>query len=79
MPLLVFAQVAVAATMFAFFFRLQQIGGPIYLSQIGYVAAAVALLVGVLFLGERYALLTWLGAGIVTIGVIMTTRARQMA
>jgi drug/metabolite transporter (DMT)-like permease len=79
MPLLVFAQVAVAATMFAFFFRLQQIGGPIYLSQIGYVAAAVALLVSVLFLGERYALLTWLGAGIVAIGVIMTTRARQMA
>jgi drug/metabolite transporter (DMT)-like permease len=78
-PLLVFAQVAVAATMFAFFFRLQLVGGPIYLSQIGYVAAAVALLIGVLFLGERYALLTWLGAGIVTIGVIMTTRARQAA
>jgi drug/metabolite transporter (DMT)-like permease len=76
-PLLVATQVAVAATMFAFFFRLQLIGGPIYLSQIGYVAAAVALLVGVLFLGERYALLTWLGAGIVTTGVIMTTKARH--
>lgn len=78
LPLLVFTQVAVAATMFAFFFRLQFVGGPVYLSQIGYVAAAVALLVGVLFLDERYALLTWLGAVIITIGVVMTTRARQM-
>ena len=78
-PLLVGAQIVVAAMMFAFFFRLQQVGGPIYLSQIGYVAAAVALLIGVLFLEERYSLLTWLGAGIVTIGVIMTTKARQVA
>ena len=78
-PLLVLTQVAVAATMFALFFRLQLIGGPVYLSQIGYVAAAVSLLIGVLFLDERYALLTWLGAGIVTTGVIMTTKARQMA
>jgi drug/metabolite transporter (DMT)-like permease len=72
-------QVAVAATMFGLFFRLQLIGGPVYLSQIGYVAAAVSLLLGVLFLDERYALSTWLGAGIVTMGVIMTTKARQMA
>jgi len=78
-PLLVLTQVAVAATMFALFFRLQLIGGPVYLSQIGYVAAAVSLLIGVLFLDERYALLTWLGAGIVTTGVSMTTKARQMA
>lgn len=42
-PLLVLAQVATAATMFAFFFRLQAVGGPVYLSQIGYVAAAIAL------------------------------------
>ena len=63
--------------MFAFFFRLQAVGGPVYLSQIGYVAAAVGLGSGVLFLGERYRLLTWAGAAIIVVGVILTTRAQS--
>jgi drug/metabolite transporter (DMT)-like permease len=75
-PLLVLAQVASAATMFAFFFRLQAVGGPVYLSQIGYVAAAIALFSGIFFLGERYQLLTWIGAAIIVIGVVMTTKAQ---
>jgi drug/metabolite transporter (DMT)-like permease len=76
-PLLVLAQAASASTMFVFFFRLQAVGGPVYLSQIGYVAAAVGLLSGTLFLGERYQLLTWLGAAIILVGVLMTTRAQR--
>ena len=40
MPLLVVAQIASASAMFVFFFRLQAVGGPVYLSQIGYVGAA---------------------------------------
>lgn len=76
-PFLVLAQVVSASAMFAFFFRLQAIGGPVYLSQIGYVAAAVGLLAGTLFLGERYQLLTWIGAAVVTVGVFMTTRAQS--
>jgi drug/metabolite transporter (DMT)-like permease len=79
MPLLVLAQAASASMMFAFFFRLQSVGGPVYLSQIGYVAAAVGLLAGVLFLGEHYRLLTWIGAAIIVIGVVMTTRAQAQA
>jgi drug/metabolite transporter (DMT)-like permease len=75
-PLLVLAQIAVASSMFTLFFRLQMVGGPVYLSQIGYVGAAVGLLLGVLALGERYALLTWAGAAIITLGVVITTRAR---
>jgi drug/metabolite transporter (DMT)-like permease len=77
MPLLVLAQVTSASAMFAFFFRLQAVGGPVYLSQIGYVAAAIGLVAGTLFLGERYQLLTWTGAAIVTIGVVMTTKAQS--
>ena len=76
-PWLVVAQIASASTMFAVFFRLQAVGGPVYLSQIGYVAAAVGLASGVLFLGEHYRLLTWLGAVIIVVGVIMTTRAQS--
>jgi drug/metabolite transporter (DMT)-like permease len=75
-PLLALAQMTSASAMFVFFFRLQDVGGPVYLSQIGYVAAAVGLFSGTLFLGERYALLTWLGAAIVVVGVVVTTKAQ---
>lgn len=78
-PWLVLLQAASAAAMFAFYFRLQAVGGPVYLSQIGYVAAAIGLGAGVLFLGEHYRLLTWLGAAIIVVGVIMTTRAQSQA
>jgi drug/metabolite transporter (DMT)-like permease len=76
-PLLVLAQVASASAMFAFFFRLQAVGGPVYLSQIGYVGAAIGLISGVFFLGERYSLLAWTGAAIITLGVAMTTKAQS--
>jgi len=75
-PLIMLAQIAASALMFAVFFRLQVVGGPVYLSQIGYVAAAIGLFSGTLFLGERYGLLTWLGAVIIAGGVIVTTKAQ---
>jgi len=76
-PLLSLLQVASAAGMFAFFFRLQSVGGPIYLSQIGYVGAAVGLVSGTFFLGETYQPLTWIGAAIIFAGVAMTTKAQK--
>jgi len=78
-PVLVLAQAVVGAAMFALFFRLQAVGGPVYLSQIGYVGAAVGLLAGVLALGERYEPLTWAGAAIIAVGVVLTTRAESGA
>ncbi len=77
LPLLVAAQVASASLMFAFFFRLQAVGGPVYLSQISYIAAALGLLSGTAFLGECYGLLTWAGAAVIAVGVLMTTRAQS--
>lgn len=71
------AQAIASAGMFALFFRLQAVGGPVYLSQIGYVAAALGLISGTLFLGEHYPLLTWIGAAIIAVGVAMTTRAQK--
>ena len=53
-PFITIAQVIASAAMFAFYFRLQAVGGPVYLSQIGYVGAGVGLLSGTLLLGERY-------------------------
>lgn len=75
-PWLMLAQIAASSTMFAVFFRLQAVGGPVYLSQIGYVAAAIGLLSGTLFLGEWYGWLTWLGGLVIAAGVIVTTKAQ---
>jgi drug/metabolite transporter (DMT)-like permease len=72
-------QMLTSAGMFALFFRLQQVGGPVFLSQIGYVGAAVGLVTGVLVLGERYPATTWLGALVVAVGIALVTysQARQ--
>jgi drug/metabolite transporter (DMT)-like permease len=75
-PWLVVAQVVASSMMFVFFFRLQQVGGPVYLSQIGYVAAAVGLIAGILVLGESYGWMTWLGGAVISVGIAMTTRAQ---
>ena len=71
------AQVLVAGMTFPAFFRLQQKGGPVLLSQIGYVAAAVGLIGATLFLGERYSATTWVGAGVIVVGIAITIAAQR--
>ncbi len=71
-PLILLLQVAISAAMFTVFFRLQLVGGPTYLSQIGYVAAAVGLLCGVVFLQELYPPLVWAGAATIVAGVVVS-------
>ncbi|MEP3247731.1 MAG: DMT family transporter [Sneathiella sp.] len=70
------AQLIVGGLTFPVFFRLQQQGGPVLLSQIGYVAAAVGLIAATLLLGESYALMTWVGAGIIAGGIAITVLAQ---
>lgn len=69
-------QMIVAAMTFPVVFRLQQRGGPVLFSQIGYVAAAVGLIASTLALGERYAPLTWVGAGVIGAGIGVTVLAQ---
>lgn len=76
-PFFTLAQICASAAMFAFYFRLQAVGGPVYLSQIGYVGAGIGLVSGVMFLGERYQILTWAGAAIIVAGIALTTRAQS--
>lgn len=78
-PVLVAGQVVAATVMYLTFFRLQAVGGPTYLSQIGYVAAAVGVAVGVSFLGERYPPLVWAGISVVAAGIGLTTLAQARA
>ena len=75
-PGLALLQMLSAASMFAVFFRLQAVGGPVYLSQIGYIAAAVGLLAGVIWFGERYPPTSWIGVALIVAGVAATTQAQ---
>lgn len=70
------AQVAASALMFALFFRLQAVGGPVTLSQIGTVAAAVGVVIGTFGFGERYSLTVWTGVALIAVGIALTLRAR---
>lgn len=76
-PLALVLQILVAGVAFRVFFRLQQQGGPVLLSQIGYVAAAVGLLAATLVLGEHYSHATWLGAAIIACGIGITIVAQM--
>lgn len=80
-PLLAAAQLAASTIMYLTLFRLQAVGGPTYLSQIGYVSAVIGVGVGVTLLGESYPLLVWAGVAVVVAGVALTTLAqfRQQA
>jgi drug/metabolite transporter (DMT)-like permease len=75
-PELVALQLLVSTIMFLMFFRLQQVGGPTYLSQIGYVAAAVGVIIGVLYFGEIYPRSVWIGAGVIAVGIAFSTLAQ---
>lgn len=75
-PLAALAQMLVAGMTFPVFFRLQQKGGPVLLSQIGYIAAAVSLIAATFLLGEQYSLMTWVGAAVIAFGIAITIMAQ---
>ncbi len=75
---LVVVQLLLAGLNFPLFYRLQRDGGPVLLSQVGFVAAAVSLITATVFLGERYSLLTWLGAAIIGAGIFATVTAQRL-
>lgn len=72
-PAVSIAQILASAITFPAFFLLQRLGGPVVLSQLGYVAAATGLLLAVVFLQERFDGWAWTGAGLIVIGVLFTT------
>ena len=75
-PLVALAQVLVAGMTYPVFFRLQKRGGPVLLSQIGYVAAAVGLIAATFVLGEHYSAMTWAGAAVIAVGIVITLVAQ---
>jgi len=77
-PQAVAVQMLVAGLLFPVFFKLQQKGGPILLSQIGYIAAAVGLIMATFLLDEHYSPVTWLGVAVIALGVVVTLMAKKI-
>ena len=76
-PEAAWAQMIAGGLTFPIYFRLQQRGGPVLLSQLGYVAAGISLISATLFLDEHYGLLTWGGALVIAIGIGVTILAQR--
>lgn len=76
-PGTMFAQALSSSLMFLLFFRLQKYGGPVTLSQIGGVAAAVGIGIGTLLLNERYPQVVWSGVAIIGVGLALTVAAKM--
>lgn len=75
--LLLAAQTLTFSAMYVLFFVLQRMAGPVYLSQIGAVGAAVGATIAILALGEAPpAALGW-AAVLIAIGVGLLTRAKR--
>lgn len=62
---------------YAFFFRLQQVGGPVYLSQISYLNTGVGVAFAVLLFGERLSLTVWVAVALILFGVAMVNQSTR--
>jgi drug/metabolite transporter (DMT)-like permease len=58
---------------------LLRVGGPVYLSQIGYVVTAATVAIGALLLGEQYGALDWATIGLIFIGILLTSLPEKTA
>ena len=58
---------------YAFFFRLQQVGGPVYLSQISYVNTGVGVIFAVAAFGEILPAMVWIAVACIFAGIALVT------
>ena len=69
-------EITIFSVLYVFYFVLQKIAGPVYLSQIGSVAAIVGTTVSVLFLGESLPAYFLVSAGLILIGTVLFQRSK---
>ncbi|MDY0883155.1 DMT family transporter [Dongia soli] len=74
--LLLACQSLIIAITYILFFFLQYVAGPVYLSQIGSVAAIVGSLIAILVLGESASYVLLIAAIFILVGVFLVNRAR---
>jgi drug/metabolite transporter (DMT)-like permease len=70
---LILLQSLVTGIGYAFFFRLQQVGGPVYLSQISYVNTGVGVIFAVAAFGEMLPLTAWFAIPCIFAGIALVT------
>ncbi|MBU2477827.1 MAG: DMT family transporter, partial [Gammaproteobacteria bacterium] len=58
-------------------FKLLKVGGPVYLSQMGYVITAVTLMFGILYWNEQYDRRDLISMALILIGVLLTTLTQR--
>lgn len=73
------AQIAIFALQYGLYFRLQQTAGPVYLSQIGSVAAVIGLGLGYLVFGEVPNAAKLAAVASVGTGIVLVTLGRRFA
>ena len=71
--MLILLQSLVTGIGYAFFFRLQQVGGPVYLSQISYVNTGVGVIFAVLAFRESLPVAAWLAIPLIFAGIALVT------
>ncbi|MBD3897257.1 DMT family transporter [Halomonas sp. ML-15] len=76
---LLLLEIAVFSVLYLFYFVLQKLAGPVYLSQIGIVAALVGTLIAVLALGEAPPPNLGLAALLVVLGTVIFHRGARAA
>ena len=69
----------IAPLIFAATFSLQKLGGPVYVSQLGYVLTVSSMLLGFLFFGERHGPQVWMAAALVLGGIMLANRRNEPA
>jgi drug/metabolite transporter (DMT)-like permease len=70
---LILVQSLVTGIGYAFFFRLQQVGGPVYLSQISYVNTGVGVIFAVAAFHERLPFAAWIAIPLIFAGIALVT------
>lgn len=64
---------------YGLFFRLQQVGGPLYVSQMSYMNTAVGVAFAVLLFSEKLSVWIWLALALIVVGVAMVNATRGKA
>lgn len=73
------ALAAFASAAYAGLFVLQRRGGPLVVSQLGYVITVATLAIGIALLGERYSSWVWLAVALVFLGVFLVNKTSKLA
>lgn len=66
-------QAILTCAAYLIFFRLQRVGGAVYLSQSGFIITGIGLVYGFVLFGERYSMGMWAGFAVSLCGVLIVT------